>query len=129
MAADITIRDVMTKTVLSVALETSLEDAGKLMEEQGIRHLPVLDEYKLVGVVSQRELELLRSLPGVDLSLASVGDVMADTVYTVAPGEPLRDVARVMADGKMGSAVVFEGGVVMGIFTTIDALRVIEKFL
>ncbi len=129
MSGDLSIRDVMTRLVHCVELESSLDCAHALMEENGIRHLPVLDGHKLVGTVSQRELALLRGFPMIDMTVASVADAMADEVYVVSPDEPLRTVVREMAEKKYGSAIVFEGGVVLGIFTTIDALRVIERML
>jgi CBS domain-containing protein len=50
------IRQVMSKDIVTVAPGTSLREAAKVMAERWIRHLPVLDEGRLVGVISQRDL-------------------------------------------------------------------------
>lgn len=119
----------MTSVVTSVDLETSIKDAHEVFKLNDFRHLPVLDGGKLVGLVSARELDLLRAFPVVDLEMASVGDVMVDQVYTVAPDTPLVDVVRTMADHKYGSALVVENDRVVGIFTTIDALGALKTLL
>lgn len=123
------IKDFMTKSVHTVRLETSLEDAHRTMRDQGIRHLPVFDGDKLVGVVSERELEMLRAFPMIDMALTSVSDAMAEQTYVVGPETPLRDVARTMAEKKFGSVLVAEGDQVRGIFTTVDALAVVDLLL
>lgn len=129
MAVRHSVQYFMTAVVTTVDLETSLQDAHALLKEHDIRHLPVLDGGKLVGLLSRRELDLLRAFPVVDLASASVADVMAEEVYTVAPTTPLVDVARAMADHKYGSAVVVNGAGVVGIFTTIDALNALKTVL
>jgi acetoin utilization protein AcuB len=123
------IKDFMTTAVHSVHLETSLEDAHRAMRDRGVRHLPVLDGDKLVGIVSERELELLRSFPMIDMSVASVSDAMPDQTYVVGPDTPLREVVRTMAEKKYGSALVVEDQRVRGIFTTVDALAVVDLLL
>jgi acetoin utilization protein AcuB len=123
------IKDFMTQSVYTVSLETSLEGAHRIMRDEGIRHLPVFDGKKLVGVVSERELEMLRAFPMIDMALTSVSDAMAEQTYVVAPDTPLQQVVRTMAENKYGSALVVETDEVRGIFTTIDALAVIDLLL
>lgn len=123
------IKDYMTTSVHTVRLETSLEEAHRIMRDQSVRHLPVLDGDKLVGIVSERELEMLRSFPIIDMALTSVSDAMADETYVVEPGTSLQQVVRTMAEHKYGSALVAEGSQVRGIFTTTDALAVVDLLL
>lgn len=123
------ISEFMTTVVQTVDLETSLRQARAVLDEHGIRHLPVLDGKRLVGVVSERDLKLLETFPVIDRDLASVGDVMADRPYCVAPDTPLRVVVRTMAERKYGSALVADGQDVRGIFTTVDALRTIDALV
>lgn len=129
MAQHRPIKDFMTTVVQTVDLECSLQKAHELMAEHKIRHLPVLDGGNFVGVVSQRELELLRAFPLLDLAVAAVPDAMTGEPYVVGPDETLQTVVRTMAENKYGSAVVADGGQIQGIFTTIDALKVVDMLL
>lgn len=57
--------------------------------EHQIRHLPVLDGGKLVGIVTQRDLHLVETLKGVDQQTVTVEEAMSQDVYTVEPETPL----------------------------------------
>jgi CBS domain-containing protein len=100
-----------------------------MMRDHGVRHLPVLEHGELVGVISQRDLYFLESIAGVDLEKDRVDDGMSTDTYAVAPDETLERVLGVMAERKLGSAVVLERGRVIGIFTATDALRILAKEL
>lgn len=119
-----TVADVMTVCPHTIGSDQKLAKAHQIMRELGIRHLPVLRGGKLVGVLSQRDLYFLESLAGVDVDIDQVADAMTPDVFTTLPDEPLRNVAREMANKKYGCAVVMdEDGRVLGIFTVTDALR------
>lgn len=124
-----TIRSFMTLDPVVISSDRSLAEAHRLMRERGIRHLPVVDRGALVGVVSQRDLYLLETLRGVDPAADLVGEAMTPQPYAVAPDAPLEEVARVMAERKYGSAVVVERGSVVGLFTTVDALRALASVI
>jgi CBS domain-containing protein len=93
------------------------------MRERGVRHLPVLDGGALVGVVSQRDLLLAESLG------AALGDRVdegaMEEACEAAPGEALAHVAGRMLARRLGCAVALDGGRVVGVFTAIDALRLL----
>lgn len=118
-----TVREFMTLAPRVVSSTGTLADAHRLMRERGIRHLPVVDAGRLVGVVSQRDLYLLETLRGVDTETELVAEAMTPAPYAVPPAAPLDEVALAMAEHKLGSAVVVDGGAVVGLFTTVDALR------
>jgi acetoin utilization protein AcuB len=118
-----TVERFMTANPVAIASDRTLAEAHRVMRERQIRHLPVVDSGRLVGVVSQRDLYLLETLQGVDPDAERVGEAMTAEPFTVAPDAPLEDVASVMAERKYGSAVVLQGGEVVGLFTTVDALR------
>lgn len=121
-AADYPISQFMTRSVHVVSMETSLSDARKLMTQKGIRHLPVLDGDRIVGLLSERELGKLEGFSMLDISLVSVPDAMADDPYLVTPQTPAVEVLTMMRDHRYGSAIVHEHGNVVGIFTTHDAV-------
>lgn len=121
--AQISIEAVMTTQPITVGRTESLATAHELMRQHGCRHLPVLEHGELVGVVTQRDLDLLESIGGVDLRKDCVDDAMSVDAYAVAPDAALAGVCTHMAANRHGCAVVIERGRVIGIFTTTDALR------
>lgn len=124
-----TIESFMTRSVHTIGTKSPLAEAHRLMNEFTIRHLPVLEGGKLVGLVSQRDLHLIETLRDVDPKQVTVEEAMSQDAYAVAPEMPLAEVARTMAAHKYGSAVVVRGGHVLGIFTTTDALKALDTVL
>lgn len=129
MASPRTVGAYMTRSPVTVQRSTSMAKALKLIEEHGFRHLPVLDGARLCGLVSERDLRVVENMRGIDSAFCTVGDFILGPPYAVEPGTALRDVARVMMERKIGSAVVVEGDAVVGLFTTTDALRVLAEVL
>ena len=119
----------MTPSPHSIGAEQSLERAQQVMREHGIRHLPVLHGGRLVGILTDRDLQVLETVKDVDAKLVVVSDAMATSVYAVSPVTPLDQVAREMAEHKYGSTVVMEQHRVVGIFTTVDACRALADRL
>jgi acetoin utilization protein AcuB len=111
----------------SVGWDQRLDVAHDLMRAHKVRHLPVLKNGRLVGMLSQRDLYFLESITGVDVHVDFVEEGMSRDVYTVAPDEPLTNVVREMAKHRYGSAVVMESTKVVGIFTTTDALKLLAR--
>lgn len=106
-----------------------LAEAHRVMREKRLRHLPVLTEGRLVGVVSTGDLHLIETLDGVDPEKVPVHEAMSSEPYCVPPDAPLEEVADVMAGNKYGCALVVEKGRVLGIFTTVDALEALSHVL
>ena len=124
-----TVQQHMTVAPVVVSSDRTLADAHRLMRERNIRHLPVVDHGRLVGIVSQRDLYLLETLRGVDPAAETVAEAMSSEPYAVGPDAPLDVVATAMADKKYGSAVVVDRGSVIGLFTTVDALRALAAIV
>ncbi|MBX2993670.1 MAG: CBS domain-containing protein [Bdellovibrionaceae bacterium] len=118
----------MVKSPYIADADMDLNDALDYMRECNIRHLPIVESDKLVGIVSERDLkEALALDKSEDLSLR---DIMKSEVYTVSAYDSLKDVVRDMAESKYGSAIVVNRKrEVQGIFTTIDALRILADLL
>ena len=100
-----------------------------MMREHGVRHLPVLHGGKLLGMLTERDLQLVESLVGVDPTKEKVEDAMSTVVYSVSPDAPLDQVVATMAEHKYGSAVVMQNDEVVGIFTTVDVCRAFAELL
>lgn len=112
----------MTLSPHTISSHETLSRAREVMREHGLRHLPVLDGGKLVGVLLQRDLQSLKTIAGVDSRVDSVGGAMVRETYAVAPGELVANVARTMAHHRYVCAVVVDRGQVVGILTATDAL-------
>ena len=113
----------------TISRDESVERARRFMHDKGVRHLPVLDEGVLVGVVTERDVERIVARPGVDLAHTLVEEALTAEPYIVAPDASVARVAADMARHKYGCAIVVEAGHVAGVFTTVDALRVLGKTL
>jgi acetoin utilization protein AcuB len=103
--------------------------ARKLMQQHGIRHLPVLDGGAVVGLLSERDLLLVESLDTTDPAAIRTEEAMATDVLSAGPDEPLAAVVEAMVDRKVGSVVVVEHERVIGVVTTTDALRFLVDLL
>jgi acetoin utilization protein AcuB len=126
---NLTVQQFMTRSPHTIAHDQTLAHAHRIMHEHDIRHLPVLQDGKLVGVLSQRDLHLIESLKDVDPDAIEVNEAMSKEVYTVGPRASIRKIASEMATQKYGSAIVVEEDQVIGVFTTVDALRVLYGLL
>ncbi len=124
-------KSVMTAFPHSLDVNASLRQARDMMLEHDIRHVPVKDGNKLVGVITDRDLR--RAL---DPGLAPppkdelvVEDVMVRNLFVVDLNERLDDVLLELADEDNGCVIVVKGGRLAGIFTATDACRVFGEHL
>jgi acetoin utilization protein AcuB len=125
-----TIGSVMTEAPLAIDIDAKVRDAEDLMEDHGIRHLPVTDRGRAVGVLSDRDVAFMENGPISDLAdRLRVRDVCALSLYAVEEAAPLDVVAADMAERRIGSAVVLRGDKIIGIFTTTDACRCLADLL
>ena len=119
------VADYMSRAPFCIQQGEPLVAAHRLMRAHRIRHLPVLDGERLVGLLSERDLHLIETLRGVDPGREPVSEAMTAQPFAVSPEVPLAQVAQVMHANRYGSVVVIDNGIVVGIFTTMDALRTI----
>ncbi len=125
----LTIDECMTPAPYSIEPAQAMSDAHALMRQHQIRHLPVVVDGTLVGVVSVRDLHLMETLKDVDPEQVTVAEAMSPEPYAVQVGTDLREIAINMGARKYGSAVVMDGKKVVGVFTTVDAMRVLSNLL
>jgi len=132
------IRDVMTKNPITVDSETLVLDAQKIMKENNIRRLPVVDKGKLVGIVTQHDLLQASPSPATSLSIhelnyllakMKVKEVMKRNPFTLTPDTPFEEALRIGQDKKIGSFPVMEKGKLIGIITESDAVRFMTRAL
>lgn len=119
----------MTVQPCTVAADLALADALDRMEANNIRHLLVTRDAHLVGVISNRDISLAQSLPGINAKKLKVSDAMSEHVYMCDAATPLAEVAAEMEDHRYGCVVVLQDELVVGIFTTTDAMRAIRTIV
>lgn len=123
-----TIQKYMTPMPHTIGAKIPIQTARAIMREYGIRHLPVQEAGKLVGILSDRDVKLASGFT--DAHHLTVDEVMSQDPYTVSLNAPLNLVVAEMAEMKYGCAIICQdNGKVAGIFTAVDALRILSETL
>jgi len=124
-----TVESIMVREVITVAPEVAIKHAANLMNEHDIRHLVVTDKVlRVVGIVSSRDiLKYLARVGWQNNKLAgkfSVQEVMIENPTTVLSTLPIRDLAGLLADKKLGCVpVADEKRRLVGFLSAVDVLR------
>jgi len=121
------VREVMSRLPAEVDRREGLEKVVQQMREQHCHHVPIMDGSHLYGVLSRQDLhEVVLREKGETAGLTA-GEACTRDPLTVAPMTPIIEVAQAMLDRGVGSALVTEGDVLVGIFTSTDALRLVAR--
>jgi CBS domain-containing membrane protein len=135
--SDARVKEIMAKEVSTLGRNHTLDLADEIMSLERIRHLPVLDDGQVVGVVSQRDLfrSALATALGYGekaqkrlLRTLRVKEVMSEPAITVSPDATVKEATRLMLDKKIGCLPVVEGHTLVGIVTETDILRYVVSF-
>ncbi len=132
------VSDCMTREVQTLGEEQSLREALGLQQRHKIRHIPVVADGRIVGILTDRDLKRASPslLSGIDqkqydelLETIRVGQIMTRNPHTVTPATPLKDVAKILIDRKFGALPVIEKNLLVGIITENDLLRALYEML
>jgi CBS domain-containing protein len=135
----ILVQEYMSRNVVSITSETSILEAHRLMGVERIRSLPVVEEGKLVGIVTRTDLmsaDLSRFVGKNQQELAlkiqtrDVSNMMSRSLITIAPDAPITEAARKLLENKIHALpVVDNDGKMVGILTETDLFRmIVQKF-
>ena len=129
----------MTREPVTVQENEGIEDALKMMRDNSVRRLPVLDKRgKMVGIVSDKDLLYASPSPATSLSVhelhyllskLTVKNVMSSPVIWVTEYAPLEEAARIMVDNKIGGLPVMRDDKVVGIITETDMFKIFLEML
>ncbi|HHV13811.1 MAG TPA: CBS domain-containing protein [Clostridiales bacterium] len=108
------LRDIMSKDVVSLKSDDSIERAAQLMKQYNCGSIPVCTQDKLIGIVTDRDIALRSVASGQD-SNQKVRDVMTDSVVFASPETDVRDAARLMSDRQIRRLPVVENNSLVGI--------------
>lgn len=123
------VQDAMTRDPRTVTPSQSLTEAAQMMKSENAGALPVVDDGRLVGIVTDRDIVVRAVAEGVDLRNLTVGDVASRPVVAITPSQDLDDALAMMAQYQLRRLPVVEwDDVVVGILAQADvALNVKEK--
>jgi len=131
-------KDLMTKNPITVDSETLVLDAQRIMKENNIRRLPIVDKGKLVGIVTQHDLLEAAPSPATSLSIhelnyllskMKVKEIMKKNPLTLTPDTPFEEALRIGQEKKIGSFPVVDNGKLVGIATESDIIRFVTRVL
>jgi acetoin utilization protein AcuB len=128
------VRDAMTRDVITVEPDASAAQAWGLCRERNIRHLPVVEGGRLVGIVSDRDLRDLsppRDTPDQEniLGWVRIRDMMSAEVVTAHPLDTIEHAARVIYEHKFNCLPVVADGGLVGIITSSDLVRTLVELI
>jgi acetoin utilization protein AcuB len=122
---------VMTSFPYFVEADDTATRMEQLMDQHGIRHLPVQEKGKVVGIISERDLHhyVKRSSSAEEKNRVFARDIMVPEPYIVPFRAPLNDVVFEMAKRRIGSVIVQRQGKLAGILSAIDVCRILGEYL
>jgi len=123
----LTVRDVMATDLVTVRPHQSARHAYRLMRDHRFRHLPVVEDGQLVGILSDRDLRPVLLSP--TLTRARVGELMSEDLTTVVPDASVEEAASLLVVKKIGCLPVVADGRLVGIVTETDLLAVLVELL
>jgi acetoin utilization protein AcuB len=130
------VRDVMSVSPVTILPSLSVHEAHILMQQRQVRHLPVLQDGCLVGIVSDRDIRLVLPSPATSLAVweiqhllatLTVGEMMTCFVMTTAPDCLMTEAVGRMLGHRVGALPVVEDRRLVGIFTRTDVLRAFRR--
>ena len=124
-----TVQKFMTFVPKSIESDQTIAQASDFMRKLHLRHLPVLKGGNLVGVLTDRDINLVNSFKDVDSTKMTVDEAYTANPYFTKPTTPLNEVVAEMAANKYGCALVVDNGKLVGIFTEIDAYKALSELL
>lgn len=121
------IKNYMSEKPHTIGADRPLSLAKKMMAEHGVRHLPVLEAGQIVGVITDRDVKTIEGLAGIDFETIKTEDCYSPDPLSVYEDADIKDVATQMAEKKYSCVLVKKGSELTGIFTWIDALKIIAN--
>ena len=130
------VREIMMGSPVTLAPNDTLDLANDVISLGRIRHIPVIDGGKLVGLLSERDLigaaatrifGLKQKTRSALLKSELVRNVMKKRIVIVAPDTSIKEAARLMAEKKIGCVPVMSNGRLVGLVTTTNILRYLES--
>lgn len=114
------VKDIMTKNVASLNPEDTVEHAAQLMKEYNIGSLPVCNEEKVIGIITDRDIAIRSSAEGENVQKQTVRDIMTSNPVTIKSDVDVKDAARVMSERQIRRLPVVESNNLVGMLSLGD---------
>lgn len=126
--SEITVQEFTSPSVITISIHDNIDTALELMQQNGIRHLPVMQNEKIVGVLSERDV--LTHIGKDWTRMLTAEDIMNPAILSAYENDLLGEVAFQLSSQKKGSAIILDANDnLYGIFTTTDALNALVEIL
>ncbi|MGQ9695836.1 MAG: CBS and ACT domain-containing protein [Thermodesulfobacteriota bacterium] len=128
------VRKKMKKDLITINKSERMTVAKKILEEKNIRHLPVVEGKKLIGLVTNMDIRKAEASPATSLEIRelhylldklTVGEIMTRNVITISPDVSVEEAATILHDNKIGCLPVVEDGNLVGIITENDVMEIL----
>ena len=137
MKKQVPVSTIMTKNIIKLNLTDDLTKAEMLFKKHHIRHIPVVNSNKIIGMLSYTDLLRISFVDAVDdhdevvdvtvYNMFTVEQVMAKKLVTVAPETTIKEVAEILSKREFHALPVVEGDLLVGIVTTTDIIKYLLK--
>lgn len=118
------LREIMNRYPLTLQKTDDLALARQMMAWAGVRHLPIMDGDRLVGLLSERDILALLARDDLDIGFnPEVSIAMRQNIQTASPVDSVTEAAARMADAKIGCLPITERGALVGLVTIVDVLN------
>ena len=128
------VRRKMKKDLITITKDERMTTARKIMKEKNIRHLPVVDGKKLIGLVTNMDIRKAEASPATSLEIRELhylldkitaGEIMTRNVITISPDISIEEAATLIHDNKIGCLPVVEDGNLVGMITENDVMEIL----
>lgn len=126
------VRDVMSTRLHTLRPDATLGDAVGVMGKHRIRHVPVVEDGRVIGMISDRDVKMALGPDAATMSLDEIdprqadGEIswfMTETVLTVQADASLADAAEILVEHRFGALPVLEGQRLVGVLSVVDVLK------
>lgn len=121
------VKERMNPRLITIHPEASLAEARALLDHHRIRHLPVIEDGKLLGILTDRDIRSAAAASSLEQGM--VGEAMTRNVITVAPETPIQEAAKLMVVHHIGGLPVVRGRALVGIITETDLLNALVEVM
>jgi acetoin utilization protein AcuB len=128
----------MKRDVITVTKNERMTTAKKILQEKNIRHLPVVDGKKLIGLVTNMDIRKAEASPATSLEIRelhylldklTVGEIMTKNVITVSPDISVEEATTLLHDNKIGCLPVIEDGNLVGMLSENDVMEILIEVM
>jgi len=132
------VRKKMQKDLVTITKDERMTIAKKILQEKNIRHLPVVDGKKLIGLVTNMDIRKAEASPATSLEIRelhylldklTVGEIMTRNVITISPDISVEEATTLLHDNKIGCLPVVEDGNLVGILTENDVMEILIEVM